>query len=815
VKLSWRWLARHVDLSGLTPAQVADDLTLSVAEVEGVEPFAAVLKDVVVGRVVTRERHPDADKLSLCTVDIGPGTQLRIVCGAPNVRAGQKVAVATVGTTLPGDFKIKRSRIRGVDSQGMICSERELGLGEEHDGIWELDPAAEVGKPVAAALAFEDWTIEIDNKSITHRPDLWGHRGMAAELSALYRRPLKPLDLALPPTGKAAPVPVRIESPACARYLALAIDGARAERSPEWLRHLLLAAGQRPIDVLVDLSNFVMLDLGQPNHLFDRERLASEGIVVRMARAGERLTTLDGAERQLATSDLLICSGPQPVALAGVMGGEGSKVEGSTSRLLLEAAAFDAPTVRRTSARLGLRTDASTRFEKCLDPHLPLAAAAHFVRLLQGLQPQVALPSPPTDVGAWKDPARSIALRPERVRSLLGVDVSDDAIADILGRLGFGVARHATSLDVRVPAPRATKDITVEQDLIEEVGRIWRYGNVPEAALVDQLAPPARDEGWERRMLVRQVEDRLAGGARFHQTLSYSFVADRLLAALGLGGAPHLEVENPVAEGLVRVRRSVVPSLLGGLEPARRLRADVRLFEVGKGYLPEHANERGEPRELHELGLVWAGARPADNARFDAGRSPRLQGVVEDVAHSLGLEPLEWRACAAEQRPAWAHPARAVAAWFPGGEAPAAVVAPLDPALERALGLEGELKSEVAVASVSIDALLAAPRKALRYRPLPTHPGVKIDVALSLPAEVPAASVRSAIEKAGKGLVAQVELFDVFSGGQLGAGRRSLAWHVLLQAPDRTLAEGDSQKFLTRLEREVQGLGGELRRESR
>jgi phenylalanyl-tRNA synthetase beta chain len=366
---------------------------------------------------------------------------------------------------------------------------------------------------------------------------------------------------------------------------------------------------------------------------------------------------------------------------------------------------------------------------------------------------------------------------------------------------------------VRVPAARATKDVTVEQDLIEEVGRVHRYGNVPEAPLVGELLPPAQDETWRRRQLVRTVEDRLAGAARFRQTLSYSFVPDRLLSLLGLEGLPHVEVLNPVAEGLSRVRRSVVPSLLDLVEAARRLRPDVRLFEVGKGYLPEHAGQEGEPRERHEVGLVWAGEPSPPGARFDAGRLPRLQGAVEDLVDVLALQPLEWRALEGDQRPSWAHPARSLSGWFPDQAELAVVLGPLDPALAAGLGLEGELRSEVAVASVSIDGLLQAPTRERRFRPLATHPGVKLDVALALPSDVRAADVRAAIEKAGKGLVAEVELFDVYAGERLGAGRRSLAWHVLLQAAGRTLDERDGQKFLARLEREAGALGGELRRE--
>ena len=492
MRISLRWLERHVSLEGIAPEQLCDDLTMSTAEVEGLERFAPALDDVVVGHVDACEKHPDAEKLSLCRVDVGGDEPLAIVCGAPNVAAGQKVAVARVGTTLPGDFKIKKSKIRGVESHGMICALDELGIGDEHAGIWVLPADATVGEPVARALGLEDWVIEIDNKSLTHRPDLWGHRGIAREVAAIYERPLHPLDTRLPATGKAAPCPVAIESAGCSRYVALPIEGVAPGPSPDWLGWLLRAVGQRPIDLLVDLSNFVMLDLGQPNHVFDRQRIGDRGIVVRDARAGESITTLDGETRALTPSDVLICAGDEPVALAGVMGGEGSKVADDTDSLLLEVATFDATTIRRTSTRVGLRTDSSARFEKTLDPTLPLRAAGHFARLLQSIAPNATLPAPPTDVGDWTDPSATIELRCDRVRTALGTALPDDAIRGILERLEFEVENGAgaDTLRVRVPSFRAGKDITIEQDLVEEVGRIHRYGNIEERPLVFEIAPP-------------------------------------------------------------------------------------------------------------------------------------------------------------------------------------------------------------------------------------------------------------------------------------------------------------------------------------
>ncbi|MEO0650383.1 MAG: phenylalanine--tRNA ligase subunit beta [Planctomycetota bacterium] len=803
MKVSYRWLERHVDLDGVDANELARLITLHVAEVEGVEPFAPHLGDVTVGHVLEREQHPDADKLGVCRVDLGNGDPLQIVCGAPNVAGGQKVAVATVGTVLPGDFKIKRSKIRGVESVGMICSLRELDLGDEHDGIWVLPGDPETGKPVAEALGVTDWILEIDNKSITHRPDLWGHRGFAREVAALLGRELEPLDTSLPETGSAEPIPVRVDTPGCPRYLALPIDGVRVEASPLWLKLLLLAVDQRPLDLLVDVSNFVMLDLGQPNHLFDR-RQVSAGIEVREARAGEAMTTLDEVERQLEPADLLICSGDQPVALAGIMGGEQSKVAEDTTELLLEVANFHGTTVRRTSSRLGLRTDASARFEKSLDPALPLAAAGHLVRTLASIQPDLSLPAPVADGGDWTDPSTRIEIAGDHVRGLLGIDHDDDAIAATLRRLEFGVEESGGKLQVTVPSFRAGKDIAIPEDLIEEIGRSLGYGAIPGRKLVAEVAPTPRDP---RRELVREISDRLAGSARFHEALGYSFVSDELVAATRGGEANYVAVVNPVAEGLTRIRRTVVPTLIGRLATNLRHRTEVRLFEVGKGYLPEQTDERGSPREIHEAGLALAQPRPGEGARFDAGALARLRGVVDDLTRSLGLAGHTWRAPEGDL-PGWAHPKKAVELVDAKGLR-LALLATVHPEAAREL----ELDADAAAAALSIDRAVELERTPADYRPVPKFPGVKLDVAFAADASEPASTAIEVIEQAGKGLVASVELFDVYSGENLGEGRRSLAFHVVLQAADRTLADKDQAKYLDRLERTAQHRGLELRRD--
>ena len=784
---------------------------------EGLERFAPHLMDVVVGLVTHREKHPDADTLSVCRVDVGSAAgenaeELTIVCGAPNVDQGQKVAVATVGTVLPGDFKIKKSKIRGVASHGMICSVRELELGDEHDGIWVLPESAEVGCPVAEALAIEDWVIEIDNKSLTHRPDLWGHRGIAGEIAAIYGRTLEPLSLEWPRMGDGECFPVKIDTPACSRYLALPIDGAVSEPSPDWLKWLLLAVGQRSIDVIVDLSNFVMLDLGQPNHTFNREQLGEEGIRVRMARPKETLQTLDGEERILEDSDLLICAGDLPVALAGIMGGEDSRVETGSHKLLLEVACFDPVIVRRTSARLGLRTDSSSRFEKSLDPTLPEKAAAYFARLLSEMQSGITFPSPPTDVGEWSDPGFQLSLRPDRVRADLGADLDPSEIVSILLRLGFRVSSTGEELQVDVPSARATKDISIERDLIEEVGRIHRYDSIAEKTMQASIAPPPYDE---RRQLVRMIQDELAGGARFNETLGYSFIDDHLLEKLAMQDLP----SRPDPQPRTSRRRPMYdarsfPTCLGSLENNRRLHEEIRLFEVGKGYLPEKPNERGEPTELHLTGLVWACAPPVTREpSFDENRFSQLHGVVDSLLNRLKIKDFTWRS--AESKPSWAHPAKAlIAVPAKGGEEnPLAVVAALDPG--SACGPWPRWRSGQRRRSSRDLPGCAYWKHRVTQVIMRPYPVTRVSRSMS-PSHWPKTRPPAQLNKSSQ---RRPRTNSLTSNSSTSIEGRTWAptgnpWPITscFNLTTKTLSDKDEQKFLRRFEQMIGEIGGELRR---
>ncbi len=796
MKLSLNWIGRYVDLGGISPEEVARDLTLSVAEIEGVETFGAELKDVVVGEVLSCEAHPDSDHLHLCKVADGSGEALDVVCGAPNVAKGQKVPFARAGVTLPGGIKLKKTKIRGALSLGMILSEQEMGLAEESEGILVLPPDSPVGKPLTEVLPVLDTILEIDNKSITHRPDLWGHYGFARELAALYGRDLRPAvgPVSLPTEGET--VPIRIEAgDLCKRYIGLVLEGLSVGPAPAWMRYLLAAVGQRPISNIVDLTNFLLLDLGQPMHAFDLERLRGPEIRVRRAGEGEVLRTLDGMDRRLTPADLVIADAGGAVALAGVMGGEDSEIRPETKKMLLESANFDAATIRRTAFRTGLRSESSARFEKSLDPELAMTAVLKFVELLDEVCPGARPAGPAVDAGGWKFPGLQVPLRRKRVALKLGVEIPDEKIEKILSSLSFVLHPSPDGWKVDVPSFRATKDISIEDDLIEEIGRIYRYDNIPPKAPMAAL-----DLTWKDPALVldRKVRRILSGDLRMREAYNYSFLPDELAERLGIAGEEYLVLQNPIAENLSRIRRDVLPGLLGSLELNLRHHDEVRLFEIGKGYRPEVRDERGQPLEVRQAaGLL---------ARKE-GEDPfvEVKGGLEHLVERLDLGEGEFDLFEEGGAPPYLHPVRSLVLRVGGGIA--GFMGDLHPSAADALGVS----CRVSLFSVDLKALLAAPKVERRYVPLPTYPPILVDVAVVVEEDQRAGEVARLIREAGKKLVSKVELFDVFRGPSLGEGKKSLAFHVTLLSPDRTLGDKDEKKFLDRLRRALPEVGGTLR----
>lgn len=802
MKLSLRWLQRHVDLSGIEPRQILADLTMSTAEIDGLSRFGEGLECLVVGHVRKRDKHPDADKLSVCQVDVGPanGGVLQIVCGAPNVGAGQRVVVIRPGDTLPangakGALKIKVGKIRGVESHGMICSESELGLSEEHDGILVLPDDTAIGARFVDVAPVQDWVFEIDNKSINHRPDLWGHYGFARELAAIYGRPLPPAVVPQPLPAAGKQVAVQIVDPVgCPRYCGLVIDGVTAGRSPNELRWQLAAVGQRAINLPVDLTNFVMLDLGQPMHAFDARHVGSGPIVVRRARNGESMTTLDGQQRKLADQDLLICSGDRPEALAGVMGGAGTMVDGSTTSLFLESASFHASTIRRTSMRLALRTDASARFEKAQDPANAELAVHRFLQLLRQYEPAAVAAGPLVDPAGFRYVPKMVVLRRARLAQKLGIELEDGRVVSILQSLQFGVQVTEVGFDVAVPSFRATKDINIEDDLIEEVGRMFRYDNIPERPLHGVVEPPPRNE---ELYLARRVLEVSCTDLGFGEVYNYTFVPDAVLAACDALQHAYVKVENPVAPDQARIRRHVLPSLLASAGQNLRRQAEVLLCEHGKGY---HAEMHGEPKLPHEIReIAFVLARRDGPHPFG-----ELREALTSLLLRLGYPAVVQRVWHGKDQP-WVHPSRAVAIDRDGS--PVGYVAHLHPRVARAM----DLPATTAIGCLDVRALLANGRRIVRYQPVPTFPVLPVDVALLVDEGTQVAQVAEFLRTVGRKLVREVDLFEVYRGERLSAGKKSLNFTVTLGADDRTLTDEDEAKYLGKVREQCGTIGGELR----
>ena len=802
--ISLNWLNDYVDLSDLSAERIAELLSLHTAEVEGIEEVGAAIADVVVGEVLERAQHPNADKLSVTRVAYGADETVGVVCGAPNVRAGLKIAFAPVGSKLPGDLKIKRAKLRGEESCGMICSERELELSDEHGGILELPEDAPVGVPLVEYLGLKDFVLELDNKSLTHRPDLWGHYGFARELAAILGRELKPLKLAQVEREEAPAEPdgrfaIRIEDPESCRFYAgleVSLEGEPGP-SPAWMQRRLRAVGQRPIDLLVDLTNYLLLETGQPTHAFDRSKVRGDLIRVRRAEAGEKLTTLDDQERSLHGEDLLIADAEGGVALAGVMGGANSEVGPETETILLEAAHFAPTRVRRTAHRLNLRTEASSRFEKTLDPAGTWQAVERFVALLQELRPDARVLGPARTAGSSAADEVSLELDPKRTAELLGLPLAPEEVVDLLQRLGFGVELDGASLRVEGPSWRSSKDVRKPIDLVEEVGRLAGYHRIEARPLAAPIEAIFADP---MRQLTRRLGARLMGAHEAFETQGYTFLHADWVQHLSAARGDFVIVDNPVQDQVDLVRQDSMPSLLDQAAGNWRANPAGALFEFGKGYFPQGDALPTQRRWLSIL--LWQRGEAKHHGPGSA--FGRARSLAEDLLRTAGVAWTAETVEAAASLPGWAHPAQILA--YGDG---AMLVSAIHPRVRAALDLS---EAKLMAVRIDLEALLAAQNQEAAFRAPSKFPAIKCDVALALPAELPFAEVDAALRQAGGKILVNLQLFDVYEEGALAEqGQRSLAFHATLQAADRTLSEKEEQKFLRKIGEAAERLGGSLR----
>jgi phenylalanyl-tRNA synthetase beta chain len=781
MRLPVSWLHEHCR-PPLTTEEVAERLDLTGTAVERIERHGVGATDAfIVGRVLEAEPHPDADRLSVCRVAVGEGDVAQIVCGAPNVAAGQTVAVAQPGAIMPGGAELGRARLRGVVSEGMILAEDELAVGTDHDGVMVLSEHLVPGTPLIEVLPIATDVIELE---ITpNRPDCLSVYGLAREVHAATGAPLGPAPWTGDPGSPGEPeaIAVAVEAPdLCPRFTARVFEGVRTGPSPPWLKARLLAAGQRPISNVVDITNYVMLLTGQPLHAFDLDRVEGGRLTVRRGREGEHLETLDGQVRPLDSDMVVIEDAAGPTSLAGVMGGLRSEVGEGTTRVLMEAATWDGPNIQRTSTRLGLRSEASARFEKGLSPEAAMEAQA----VAAGLMAEVcgARLAPGTvDVGGPGPVPEPIHLREDRVERVLGAAIPAERCAEILGRLGFGVAaaiEGAPGLDVLVPHFRR-RDVTREADLIEEVARLDGLDRLP-ATLPSRRGATGLLTHFQRAR--RRAEDALTG-CGLHEVVGWSFAAPELADRLRL--APEdprrraIALENPMSEDQALLRTTLLGSLLGvARHNAARGSADVRLFETGAVYRPR-PQERlpGEP--LH-LGVVLTGA-----ARPSTWRTPEppaadvftVEGVVGAVRDALRFP---WSA--QHGREPFLHPGRA-AEVHAGGE-PVGWLGELHPLVARAWDLES-----AAAAEIDLGAVLAIAPELTLYEEVTPFPPSRQDLAVVVGEEVPADRVLEVARRTCGPLLRRARVFDVYRGEQIGPGRVSLALRLEFRAPDHTLTD--------------------------
>ncbi|HEY2479937.1 MAG TPA: phenylalanine--tRNA ligase subunit beta [Solirubrobacterales bacterium] len=821
MRVPYTWLREYCD-PGVSAEELAERLVMTGTEVERVEIAGPPTADnFVVGKVTEAVQHPDADRLRVCTVEVGEDGPRTIVCGAPNVAAGQTVAVALPGARMPGGEKLRKAKLRGVASEGMILAADELEIGDDHDGTLVLDDRLAAGTPLTEVIPLAEPVLEIE--VTPNRSDCFGVHGVAREVHAVTAAPLGPDPWAedAPAEGEGSVedlAKVTVEVPElCPRFTARVFTDVKVGPSPLWLQERLAAAGQRPISNVVDITNYVMLMTAQPLHAFDLDKVPGGELIVRTAREGEKLTTLDGVERELDAETVLVCDREQPTGVAGIMGGQVSEVSDQTSTVLLEVANWNGTNILRTSRKLGLRSEASARFEKQLHPDLTMRAQAVASKLM--IEHCGAKLVPGTiDVAAPAPPPRTLRLRGARVIGILGMEIPQAEQVGYLERLGFGARVDGNDLEVSVP-PDRYHDVTREIDLIEEVGRLYGFDRHLPTTL------PTVGEGKVGRLsrtqrLRRRAEDELRD-LGFDQIVGWSFTdpgeAGRLRIEEPDPRADPIVVANPLSDEGAAMRTTLLGSLLD--VAARNLSRGaeaVALFEAGAVYLRGAPPETGGPlagnfpgdtpapaTEPHRYGAL--AVKPLVPRSWRGGGEPvdffALKGVLEALAAGLGCPPLEF----APTTEPFLHPGRSAAVSI--GGAPLGWLGEVHPLVCRTWDIAAAVGFEIDAAPL----LAAATLGEETFEDVTTFPAALRDLAVVVPAETPAAEVRAAVLAGGGELLRAADVFDLYEGEQLGEGKKSLALALEFRAPDRTLTDEEVDAARASIEAELTKIGGTLR----
>lgn len=815
MKVPMRWLAEYVE-TGLTPKDLAHRLTMAGLEAEKIEEIGAQWDKIYVGYVRKVEKHPNADRLSLAEVEAGEH-KLTVVTGAPNIAQGQKVALALKGARLidghsdSGEYiTLKPAMMRGIKSEGMVCSEKELGLSEEHEGILELAPDAPVGAPLQQWLGETVIEFEI-TPNLVHA---FSVLGIAREAAAITEKPLRQpafADLAALPVGTTDLVQID-DLDLCPRYIGIVIEGIDVGPSPDWLAQRLTAAGMRPINNVVDVTNYVMHEIGQPLHAFDRDRLEDGRIVVRRARQGETLETLDHQQRQLSPEMLVIADAERPVAMAGIMGGVETEVSPTTTTILLEGANFNMKSVRRTARSLKLRSDASARFERGIDANLAGPAMARATHLLLELCPNARVTAV-ADVYPEPVASGTLSMRFSRIKQVLGIEISPEHVIEVLTRLGFAPQITDEDIDrtLTVTIPTFRHDVSMPDDIVEEVARIVGYETLPSTLPIGQTAPVRRDPMYRLQHAVRGAL--VAVGAS--ECVTYVTVSEEMLRPYAdpesnLAGLVRpvaidkmLRLRNPLQVDRGLMRTTLVPSLLESAVSNLKHEAGVRLFESAHVYIPRGRDEL--PEEIDLIGIVLAGERSPVGLNSVSGILDffDLKGALETIWATIGIPTPE---IAVTSHPAL-HPGRAAIYTING--ATLAVFGELRPDVGTAAGFDAP---RVCVAEIDLSVALAALPARPKDVSVPRFLPVQQDFAVVVTDSTAAGEVEAALRAGSGPLASDVALFDIYQGPQIGEGNKSLAFRVTFTAPDRALTDAELVKVRSRIEKVLkQRVNGTLR----
>ncbi|SUK76754.1 Phenylalanyl-tRNA synthetase beta chain [Staphylococcus aureus] len=787
--ISNEWLKEYVTIDD-SVSNLAERITRTGIEVDDLIDYTKDIKNLVVGFVKSKEKHPDADKLNVCQVDIGEDEPVQIVCGAPNVDAGQYVIVAKVGGRLPGGIKIKRAKLRGERSEGMICSLQEIGISSNYipksfeSGIYVFSESQVPGTDALQALYLDDQVMEFD--LTPNRADALSMIGTAYEVAALYNTKMtKPEttsnELELSANDE---LTVTIENEdKVPYYSARVVHDVTIEPSPIWMQARLIKAGIRPINNVVDISNYVLLEYGQPLHMFDQDAIGSQQIVVRQANEGEKMTTLDDTERELLTSDIVITNGQTPIALAGVMGGDFSEVKEHTSNIVIEGAIFDSVSIRHTSRRLNLRSESSSRFEKGIATEFVDEAVDRACYLLQTYANGKVLKDRVSsgELGAFITP---IDITADKINRTIGFDLSQNDIVTIFNQLGFDTEINDDVITVQVPSRR--KDITIKEDLIEEVARIYGYDDIPSTLPVFEKVTSGQltDRQYKTRMVKEVLE-----GAGLDQAITYSLVSKEDATAFAMQQRQTIDLLMPMSEAHASLRQSLLPHLIEAASyNVARKNKDVKLFEIGNVFF---ANGEGElPDQVEYLSGILTGDYVVNQwqGKKETVDFYLAKGVVDRVAEKLNLE-FSYRCADIDGL----HPGRTAEILLENK------VVGFIGELHPTLAADNDLKRTY-VFELNFDALMAVSVGYINYQPIPRFPGMSRDIALEVNQNIPAADLLSTIHAHGGNILKDTLVFDVYQGEHLEKGKKSIAIRLNYLDTEETLTDERVSKVQAEIE---------------